>query len=322
MDPIAAIRSASLCPGKSTANSRGILQFLNQYKNGEFNDKEKQKLSVGDCIKLLGLEHMVDFLSNDFYHSAVVRWTEYGEKEIPAKVFELLLTERRRLRRVFYRWQIYFNLFGVDPPNSHNNSLNARSQAPMDGLFLMSFRSWEIEEITSVINYAFERYWTLIAEERYRKKSVSIKSVGRFDVTSWNKVTGSLSEYYLNRGPCFLHEFVSIATMDSQWYMHHLIARDSAYLEMLLNSSRKPQFAIWPREGDGSYAARGPDPDGMHFLGDEVQASPNAGWVMIQATDNWDYGKMINRARRMRGYAIWDQERIMQLVRYRVLQFS
>ena len=252
------------------------------------------------------------FLSNDYCKLALSMWSERDDDRPRYEAFEPSLTERRRLRRLLYRWQIYYNLFGRDHEGSYRSCLNARSEDWKVGHFLVMFSIWEIEEIAPVKNYAFERYRELITGERYRKNLVSSWGTNKSDAPSINCFTKASYDDYVNLGPSFLYQFLSTSSRDKRLGLLVANARGTTpqmCLEDLSTSLREPEFAIWHGEGGDSCTNRDPDPEDLHFKGDNFETSLNAGWMVIQSDIPGMHSDEGNRLRRMLDRAIWDLER-------------
>jgi hypothetical protein len=117
--------------------------------------------------------------------SAVLLWSNRKIKSYSGNTFQLSLTERRRLKRAVYRWQIHYNLFGIASAGECLEEGDAVSDVS-DGmitdeedarLFLLSFPPWEIKEIASFTNYVFERYRTLVIGKELRKDFVPFSQI-------------------------------------------------------------------------------------------------------------------------------------------------
>lgn len=117
--------------------------------------------------------------------SAVPLWSNRKIKSYSGNTFQLSLTERRRSKRAVYLWQIHYNLFGIATAGECLEEYDAVSDVS-DGmvpdeedarLFLLSFPPWEIEEIASFANQAFERYRKLVVGKELRKDFVPFSQI-------------------------------------------------------------------------------------------------------------------------------------------------
>ena len=108
---MAALRSCTL----HSVNHQDVTSFLGRYSQRAFDVEQWEKLSFNDCLALIKLERMTDYLCGDFCRVGFSLWAETRNEKYVSNFAQLSLTERRRLKRAVYRWQIHFNLFGKDP---------------------------------------------------------------------------------------------------------------------------------------------------------------------------------------------------------------
>lgn len=140
-------------------------------------------------------------------------------------------------------------------------------------LFLLLSRPWEIEEIASFANYAFERYQNLITGKELRKDFVPSSPINNAIMESDFPIKG-YCDHFLSLGPSFLFEVLS--TSDPEKRSGLLIQNADQYelqsLELLL---------AWPRRepnfGPQSPKEKELELQGLQFRGDDFQTSSNAG---------------------------------------------
>ena len=162
------------------------------------------------CLAQLGANgglHQSRLLQIGFFN--VVKKKGYRDNAV-----QLSVTERRRLKRAFYRWHIHHDSFGIDPASDYFEDDDAVHDAS-DGitdevkarLFLLSFPPWEIEEIASLANYLFERYRKLINGKELREDFVpsfqfgdAMLQLARPDITTSDF---EIKGYFLSLGPSF-----------------------------------------------------------------------------------------------------------------------
>ncbi len=124
---------------------------------------------------------------------AVSLWSNRKIESYSGNTFQLSLTERRRLKRAVYRWQIHYNSFGIATAGEcleeDDDAVSDVSDGMITGeedarLFLLSFPPWKIEEIASFANYAFERYRTLVIGKELRKDFVPFSQINNANLES------------------------------------------------------------------------------------------------------------------------------------------
>lgn len=320
LDPIAALRSAPLYPRRYNSDREAVGLFLDRYKHGTFGYQEMKELCLDDCFALLKLERMVDYLSYDFCRWAVLAWSECKGESDPDDAFQPSLTERRRLKRALYRWQIHHNLFGTATAGEYPEDDDVASDVS-DGhsgeeaaaLFLLLFPPWEIEEIASLVNYSFERYRKLITGKELRKYFVVPHEMKDAMMKSARPETASYPmegycNHFLSLGPSFFYEILSTSNPHERRAL--LIQHADEYG---LESLELPP--PWPSQTDQFEPQDPEDKDqelqGLQFRGDVSPMSPNAGWVWLHGpASQHKHGDEKNKKLRMLGYVIWDQERL------------
>ncbi|KAI9837644.1 MAG: hypothetical protein M1837_002931 [Sclerophora amabilis] len=140
---------------------QNIIDFLRDHVNpGRPSLGDLRDLAVSIPLSRLWLT--VDTFISDFGCRSLEAFTDHTSSSFPAsdepfKDLESLLsiTERGRLQRAFFRFELYRRLFYT--PRSHRRSLGLFDKLEQYRLFLSFLSPWEIEELACVHQYLVTR---------------------------------------------------------------------------------------------------------------------------------------------------------------------
>ena len=125
-----------------------ITSFLDKYFSG---DTFELPADIPGLIALCRLWSLVSRFSNAYYRRATRRLEKTPVDELgPARPAPLSTTERARLERAFFRFELYSRLFSVQGRHRRKSVLSSDDQFR---LFLARLKPWEVEEMSCVHNY-------------------------------------------------------------------------------------------------------------------------------------------------------------------------
>ncbi|KAK4098005.1 hypothetical protein N658DRAFT_509926 [Parathielavia hyrcaniae] len=230
------------------------------------------------------------------------------------RVGNLSRTERARLLRALYRFELYCTLFGVGPMGC------GRGLAlPMNDIlrsFFCLFRPWEIEEIDCVYRIIREHYETVfdaiqsdVARDnpRFEHWQRPYTPPGSFDLDSYFN-RDALRQGTASHG---LRVFSTVLrTKDHSTLVERMqkyMSPHCVFIEPILNwTSQGTRRWQHPSEEDRAEARR----DRLPFLGDDEDAPPLA-WVIIwRGRYSNEYGEHIDFRYKRWGYVFWDYRRL------------
>jgi hypothetical protein len=131
-------------------NEKSIKKFIKAYQL-------LRSASIGTILGFLEIEEIVPVFV--FYSSVIkplvshhARWSQGNHRNLPT-AGQLGKTEKRRIARGFYRFQLFYSLFG---PDGLSRRLFPGHEQRL-GHFLDNFEPWEIEEIMCIYWFAEEK---------------------------------------------------------------------------------------------------------------------------------------------------------------------
>jgi len=139
---------------QQTRDEPMLWNFLDDFRN------RRTTAAPSDLAAQLALEDLVQLAR--FHHSLIEPLTErYSIWALAAlssspQDYPLSGTERRRIQRALYRYQLYCNLCGS---RGKGRSSPHRLEDPLDGLWILSlFPAWQIEEILCIHKFGKDTY--------------------------------------------------------------------------------------------------------------------------------------------------------------------
>lgn len=124
-----------------------LQSFLDEY----FCNSLEIPTDIPRLTSLCRLQRLVSRFSNDYFlHTTRLLQIPPANETGPAYSAPLSLTERARLERAFFRYELYSRLFPLGPGMSIKSVFSGGTQF---GLFLERLEPWEVEEISCVHNY-------------------------------------------------------------------------------------------------------------------------------------------------------------------------
>ena len=146
-DALATLATANLSPRKRDR----VRDFLAQANL--FPASIPEYWSMSDSLKLSKINSHVKYFATDFGSTLCADLVTGVPNEAP---LALTLTERHRIERAFYRFEIYCNLFGKHEKNPRS-TFKPEEQKQM---FLDKFPPWENEQLASIREYLCCRLYT------------------------------------------------------------------------------------------------------------------------------------------------------------------
>ena len=120
---------------------------LDQYFNGSL----ELSTELSRLTSLCRIQSLVSRFSNDYFlHATRLLEPQPQNAAGSAQTPPLSFTERTRLERAFFRYELYSRSFPLGPALSTDSVLSARNQFE---LFLKRLEPWEVEEMSCVHNY-------------------------------------------------------------------------------------------------------------------------------------------------------------------------
>ncbi|PYH94055.1 hypothetical protein BO71DRAFT_354081 [Aspergillus ellipticus CBS 707.79] len=259
-----------------------------------------------------------------------------GEPEAEHSDEALSKTEEMRVMRAMYRFQLSCNLFGTGDDRSNNGSVQGFYDDYMMKLFQVDFEPWEVEEISSVYEFAKDKILQIFDEiacdvNEYNPKFDGRRSPtppGAFDFDSScgpNLLSGAIS-----RGLEFLHllffkiqdheQPVAIMQEKLVFLWGQFLDNDEA-LDWWSILTRREEC---PSERDYKQDRRDP----LTFPGDEISSDRNGEYPPIAWTLMWGgtysnlYGECVPDSIRRWGYVMWDATRLERTWATQVLMWQ
>ncbi|KAG9236678.1 hypothetical protein BJ875DRAFT_455875 [Amylocarpus encephaloides] len=303
-----------------TRTSGKVRQFLKSYED------QRSSTQYSNLTKTLTQDEAVDMVA--FYSSTIkplvrhyTSWTlaNLDDKANNLQSYSppLSKTERTRLLRALYRFQLCCNLFGVGRHGTYGQLRLALRPIDILESFICIFEPWEVEEIACIYSFSKEKYDQIFRDIRWDVHEENPKFEGRrpptpegaFDIdNSW--VRAYLLIGTISRGLELLYtiftirdhaHLVSAMQEHISWPVGSFIedealgetAQSQRRQELWSNRDRKQQRRdLLPFKGDG-------EPD------------PPLAWTLIwSGTYSNLYGHYVPDAIRRWGYVMWDAARL------------
>ena len=152
---------------------RTIKQFLDEAS--EVDETSTTNITADDCIQLLNLHRDATLITEDLFTVSLPRRQRSEEDPQPEKEQPPSQTERQRIAKAIFRWELWSNLFterhlthplpSSPPPKqtvdtvSHYPDPQAQAAAKTQvTLFLARYPLWEQEQLGCLCDYAMRRY--------------------------------------------------------------------------------------------------------------------------------------------------------------------
>jgi len=306
-----------------------IIKYLGTYREAsETGFCDVQQLSLTDSLSLIRLKTAIEFLMKNFLQTV---W------ELPhsSKPFQMSKTEQQRLRRAFFRWQIYCNLFPygqiLESQDFRGNfrlgeyAVESSRLAPhhKEGLFSALFPPWEAEEVRVVQDHYARSVYKKIGSGWIRDLSKSVRDNVLSEV---NAASGPASWWAFLRppelvafGPLLLYKIL----LTSDWEKRgSLLSARMSELERPLTApsvSNPPSNPLssclnFFLELVGRLGTQRVNYEQVPFAIklDETACGPNAAWFSLARANKlpslWCVPTSVQS--RSWGYVIWDWERL------------
>lgn len=323
IDPLAAVLSSTRLRAESKDHCVKVAVFLDHYQRPKESDYfQSLHITIEESIALVRLQKMVDYLLNDFldYVGFFLESVPLGSR-----------SERRRIRRAFYRWQLHSNIFLAceDEGYQTDNQLeDLVYKGPIEGFIdaqiFDQWNPWEVEELVTIYHYAFSLYWHFLKkdDETVRKSPSQAPDCGDQSPNTQSTLddsdeedleddrTTKIAENLILYGPNLLHRCLTTPKANGQ---RDLILGHIGYNFPTLGDTFEGLSEQYfskrhsPIISDKARMARYQVP----FKGDEVATGPNAGWVIFSKNElevPLSDLRLIELARH--GYALWDWDRL------------
>ncbi|KAM0193759.1 hypothetical protein ACHAPA_011050 [Fusarium lateritium] len=285
----------------------------------EFIKVYQLRRSTGIGTQLVFLENGEIFHAVAFYSSVVkplvsnyVRWAQGNHRGLSASG-QLSKTEKTRIVRGFYRFQLFCNLFGSDGVSGRFFS----RQEQRLGHFLDNFEPWEIEEIMCIYWFAETKYRTVLKEvawdfdEDNPKFDVQRKDPYVPEGTYHLDIFGDLYRNGLNSlGLPVLASIFQARDHDElvETVAKNIISGDSQWIDMTTDElAQKQRRDRLFSDRDRAQQRR----DAMPFKGDKENLPPLAWVTLWKETYSNLYGSYIPDGFRDWGYVMWDAARLV-----------
>ncbi|KAI9734662.1 MAG: hypothetical protein M1834_002263 [Cirrosporium novae-zelandiae] len=292
-------------------------EFIEHYKqNHDQPMKLPEKLELQGTVELAYLHIIIHDLVDDFCRSTFEVYTlSYGRdiEYVPPSP-----TEKRRIFRAFYRFQIYCNLFsmsGVRSPDTKEFTI-PDIQEDFDGadkpwMFFSIFQPWEVEELGCIRDFIYKRYTEKFQEveadvammNESDDDGISVWSSEHFNFSSDGINVKDYKEHFMELGLPFLHQVLTtsyekrkVLIADNLWPNHFFISEPL---------TEPPYHSLNVTEIYEAHENKG------DILFDGDQQGPNQAWVWYVGGKvtpyYYDYSGEVPRCW---GYVIWDKSRL------------
>ena len=201
----ATLLSSQLPPPRSIAAVREFLAEYNPHSEtvaGESLFPNPAAWTLSEALVVSDLHTHVQYFADDFCSSILTRNPISGLPD-PSHA-PLSKAEKTRIYRVFYRVELYCNLFRIFGPRVNQRSVDARLAAEeQQEVFFDKFTPWENEQLGCIHDYLL------------RKLSTAFNDVAQHDVL-WGEfmiedddhyiVANQWKQGFLSKGLAFLHQ--------------------------------------------------------------------------------------------------------------------
>lgn len=193
VDAIAAVEASS--QHLEHADRKNVRAFLRRYQEARNMKQPRKKLSLSTALWLCRLHHAIDYHIEDYTQRATAVFEQCAKSMSSVKherhpsvsgthFWEsgpLSAVEKERLRRAFYRVELFEKLFGDQDNYASETKFSAKEQAEC---LLTHYSSSEIEEIACMRDYL-----RLRMEETYERVDDTFieKVIATYPVSSGNK---------------------------------------------------------------------------------------------------------------------------------------
>ncbi|KAF3483340.1 uncharacterized protein GIQ15_02664 [Arthroderma uncinatum] len=255
------------------------------------------KWALPEARYVSGLAPVIEFFIDDF-----ASWACSRRRNTTATVAPISSSERCRIARAFYRFEIYCNLFRP----SRRVSLDAETQ---EELFIRQFAPWETEQLCCVYDYLVEKItpaFNDIAEHNIQWGEFSVP----FD--AGHPGAEERYDYVVSLGLSSIYQVVTAMTYEERYEVlseHFGIAED-----FLLHT-------LWQCRSTEEYGRPLSDYDEVTKQAliappalDDPDPGPRDIWYWVHAEDTFEEFIYSDRHRylRRRGYVLWDVSRLRQ----------
>lgn len=172
VDALTAVETS--VPAFRDVDRKTVIALLERYKSARDGRQPRKRIPLSTSISLCQLHHVVEYDIRDYTRRATWTLKQCSElmnsagssrqsKVSPALEWEkapLSVVEQGRLRRAFYRFEIFGRLFNGPERRTVEKSFSALEQAD---LFIAQFPLWQIEEIACIRDY-FRQHITEVYE--------------------------------------------------------------------------------------------------------------------------------------------------------------
>ena len=308
-------RSSSL----TSFNDNEVMQFLILYKERDLSTTDLfQALKLRDAVTVGGLYDDIVFLSKDFASLALHINIITGLAE-PSPL-PLSLLESNRIQRVFYRYELFYNIFRDRDETSSDQITSKRLQE----IFFAESRGWENEQLRCVREYLVGRLSIRMCSQMLWSRFKQLIHPAFNDVAEHDVEWGNLQmeyhdgydrwkEHYLSRGLSYLRQLFHTSTYEDR--CHLLKPRKGCPKYTLywgpiseISESPLPMYIRYSKEDLPVCFCLRPATDGDN--------GPEDAWLWAYATDatngltHWYSVHFLQRTLRKRAYVMWDFARL------------
>ena len=162
-DAFAVFRSSGQGPAAYTWSRENARTLLTIYDSDRFSCLNQHKWNFQEALSLSSIHIKVQQFADEFTSSALPLLLEGISQD--SRMVEASLTERHRIERTFYRFELYCNLFRTREPTYRKPSRSRTTVIPVEtvsprdqrDIFFARFPVWENEQLACIRDYLSRR---------------------------------------------------------------------------------------------------------------------------------------------------------------------
>ncbi|KAI5457678.1 hypothetical protein BGZ63DRAFT_427714 [Mariannaea sp. PMI_226] len=239
--------------------------------------------------------------THDAIHDFVIDFAEdalgllFPENQAALDQFTLSPTEYLRFCRAFYRTELFFVLFGTDPPSTESGAFSGSENE----LLFSRHSPWENEQIACVYDFLEKRFSqashdVLAHDVEFGELSIDYLTLG---------VDNQLRQLWISQGVYFVHRIVHEPSCQAK--------KDLLKSAFMAGRSRLPEALIELGEIDDDDSS-GDGFEALESSSDDTDKGPSTTWLHAHTNSPRFEWVMFSDAAglRERAYVFWDLDRV------------
>ncbi|MCJ1402995.1 hypothetical protein MMC11_006217 [Xylographa trunciseda] len=274
--------------------------------------------TLPDTLAIGNLYTQIQFFVADFASCGFAK-QGFGTINAPSYLGPFSSTERRRIERAFYRFELYCNLF-----RERKYGDDRFSPEEQRDIFFASYTPWENEQLACIHDYLFDRL-SIRAFRVMTLTEIAFNDVAEHDIywgewyipyfDDWDSPENFHKEGYLSLGLSYLHKIVTAETYEQRYDLISPVLRSN---DNFLYEGLQTQG-----EDDGQPLPEYGNDAGQIYVDALLPGSEDFGpvrawqWAHADSSRERYYFRDDQRVLRQSGYVMWDMSRISDWIELR-----